>query len=85
MEASCAPRSDAERLRKLVRRSTRGAGRRGLPRRDKSRPSWPAYAVGEAEDTFFWWKRAPPSGGGPLRGRLRARDVGAVGFSSDPS
>jgi hypothetical protein len=35
MEAAGAPRSDAER-RKLVRRSTRGAGQRGLARRDKS-------------------------------------------------
>ncbi|CAM6097178.1 unnamed protein product [Calypogeia fissa] len=35
MEAAGAPRLDAER-RKLVRRSTRGAGQRGLPRRDNS-------------------------------------------------
>ena len=35
MEAAGAPRSDAER-RELVRRSTRGAGQRGLARRDKS-------------------------------------------------
>lgn len=35
MEAAGAPRSDAER-RELVRRSTRGAGQRGLVRRDKS-------------------------------------------------
>ena len=58
MEAAGAPRLNVERLA-LVRRSTRGAGRRGLPRRDKSRPSWPADAVGEAEEA----KRAPPSGG----------------------
>ncbi|KAL2624291.1 hypothetical protein R1flu_008536 [Riccia fluitans] len=85
MEALCAPRSDAEWLCKLVHRSTRGAGWRGHPRRDKSQPSWPAYAVGEAEDAFFWWKRAPPPEGGPLWGRLCARDIGAVGFLSDPS
>ena len=35
MEVAGAPRSDAER-RELVRRSTRGAGQRGLARRDKS-------------------------------------------------
>ena len=37
MEAAGAPRLDAER-RELVRRSTRGAGQRGLARRDKSKP-----------------------------------------------
>ncbi|CAM6106098.1 unnamed protein product [Calypogeia fissa] len=35
MEAADAPQLDAER-HKLVRRSTRGAGQRGLPRRDNS-------------------------------------------------
>ena len=49
MEAAGAPRLDAER-RKLVRRSTRGAGQRGLPRRDKSRLLSPAYAVETAEE-----------------------------------
>jgi hypothetical protein len=37
MEAAGAPRLDAERpSRRLVRRSTRGAGQRGPSRRDKS-------------------------------------------------
>ncbi len=49
MEAAGVPRLDAER-RELVRRSTRGAGQRGLARRDKSRLLWVAYAVGVAEE-----------------------------------
>ena len=49
MEAAGAPRLDAER-RKLVRRSTRGAGQRGPSRRDKSRLLSPAYAVETAEE-----------------------------------
>jgi hypothetical protein len=36
MEAAGVPRLDVERLA-LVRRSTRGTGQRGPPRRDKSR------------------------------------------------
>ena len=49
MEAAGAPRLDVERLR-LVRRSTRGAGQCGLPRRDNSRLLSLAYAVGVAEE-----------------------------------
>ncbi len=49
MEAAGAPRLDAERC-KLVRRSTRGAGQRGLSRRDNSRLLSLAYAVGVAEE-----------------------------------
>ena len=49
MEAAGAPRLDAER-RELVRRSTRGAGQRGLPRRDKCGESFSAHAVAAAEE-----------------------------------
>jgi hypothetical protein len=49
MEAAGAPRLDVERLA-LVRRSTRGAGQRGLPRRDKCGKSFPAHAVAVAEE-----------------------------------
>lgn len=49
MEAAGVPRLDVERLR-LVRRSTRGTGQRGPFRRDKSGDSFPAYAVGVAEE-----------------------------------
>ncbi len=77
MEAAGASRLDAER-RELVRRSTRDAGQRGLPRRDKSRPSWSAYAVGVAEE-----RSARPNG--RPSGDLRARDAGDLSFPSDPS
>ncbi len=77
MEAAGAARLDAER-RELVRRSTRGAGQRGLARRDKSRPSRPAYAVGAAEERSARLRAA-------LSGDLRARDAGALSLSSDPS
>jgi hypothetical protein len=49
MEAAGAPRLDVERLA-LVRRSTRGAGQRGLPRRDKCGESFSAHAVAVAEE-----------------------------------
>jgi hypothetical protein len=49
MEAAGAPWLDAERC-KLVRRSTRGAGQRGLSRRDNSMLLLLAYAVGMAEE-----------------------------------
>ena len=58
MEAAGAPRLDVERLA-LVRRSTRGAGQRGLPRRDKCGESFPAHAVAAAEERSArppsWW------------------------------
>ena len=49
MEAAGAPRLDVERLA-LVCRSTRGAGQRGLPRRDKCGKSFSAHAVAVAEE-----------------------------------
>ena len=49
MEAAGAPRLDVERLA-LVCRSTRGAGQRGLPRRDKCGESFSAHAVAAAEE-----------------------------------
>lgn len=77
MEAAGAPRLDVERLA-LVCRSTRGAGQRGLPRRDKCGKSFPAHAVAVAEERSARCKR---------RGldQLRARDAGVLSSSSDPS
>jgi len=49
MEAAGAPRLNVERLA-LVRHSTRGAGQRGLPRRDKCGESFSAHAVAAAEE-----------------------------------
>ena len=51
MEAAGAPRLDVERpFKRLVRRSTRGAGQRGPTRRDKSGTTvLPSYAVALAE------------------------------------
>lgn len=60
MEAAGAPRSDAER-RELVRRSTRGAGQRGLARREKSGLSLARRCRRAGRGT----KRAPPGGGQP--------------------
>jgi hypothetical protein len=77
MEAAGAPRLDAER-RELVRRSTRGAGQRGLGRRDKSGLMSSAYAVGPAEERSARLRAAPS-------GDLRARDAGALSFPSGPS
>ena len=77
MEAAGAPRLDVERLA-LVRRSTRGAGQRGLPRRDKCGESFSAHAVAAAEE-----RSARPHGRG--LGQLRARDAGVLSSSSDPS
>lgn len=79
MEASCAPRSDAE------RRDCWSAARRGVLVSvgccggRKVGLQWPADAVAAAEES----KRAS-FGTGPS-GHLRARDAGVVGFSSDPS
>lgn len=78
MEAAGAPRLDVERLA-LVCRSTRGAGQRGLPRRDKCGESLPAHAVAVAEE-----RSARPLQGRGL-GQLRARDAGVLSSSSDPS
>lgn len=77
MEAAGAPRSDAER-RELVRRSTRGAGQRGLARRDKSGLLLARRCRRAGRGT----KRAPLVAGFM---HLRARDAGALGFPSDPS
>lgn len=77
MEAAGAPRLDVERLA-LVRRSTRGAGQRGLPRRDKCGKSFSAHAVAVAEE-----RSARLHGRG--LGQLRARDAGVLSSSSDPS
>jgi hypothetical protein len=77
MEAAGAPRLDVERLA-LVRRSTRGAGQRGLPRRDKCGESFSAHAVAVAEERSARCKRRG-------LGQLRARDAGVLSSSSDPS
>lgn len=58
MEAAGAPRLDVERLA-LVRHSTRGAGQRGLPRRDKCGESFSAPCRCGGRGT----KRAPPQKG----------------------
>ncbi len=79
MEAAGAPRLDAER-RELVRRSTRGAGQRGLARRDKSG----LYAVRLCRRGGRGTKRAPWGGSSPW-GDLRGRDAGALSFPSGPS
>ena len=63
MEAAGAPRLDVERLA-LVRRSTRGAGQRGLPRRDKCGESLSAHAVAAAEERSARGVR-PPWASGP--------------------
>ena len=77
MEAAGAPRLDAER-RKLVRRSTRGAGQRGPSRRDKSQLLLLAYAVvvAEGRSARHLWRAL---------GHLRARDAGVLSSPSDPS
>ena len=77
MEAAGAPRLDAER-RELVRRSTRGAGQRGLPGRDNSGLLSPAYAVRVAEERSARLRAAP-------QGDLRARDAGVLSCPSGPS
>jgi hypothetical protein len=76
MEAAGAPRLDAER-RRLIRRSTRGAGQRGPLRRDKSRPSCRPMPLRWPRDEARAFRRAS--------GHLRARDAGVLSSPSDPS
>jgi hypothetical protein len=82
MEAAGAPRLDVERpFKRLVRRSTRGAGQRGPTRRDKSGLCCPPMPLRWPRDEA----RASLRKGGPLRGHLRARDAGVLSSPSDPS
>ncbi|KAI5076734.1 hypothetical protein GOP47_0008799 [Adiantum capillus-veneris] len=77
MDATGAPRSDAER-RELVHRSTRGARQCGLVRRDKS-GLWSARRCRRSDQGT---KCALLVVGFT---HLCARDAGALGFPSDPS
>ena len=76
MEAAGAPRSYAER-RELVRRSMRGAGQRGLPRRDKSGLLSPADAVATAEERSarHLWRATAPARSRRWRSGLSIRPV----------